>query len=303
MKALIRNASVYRANVKQNEAEFRQALTETAFVEPSPSQSEAWGFVPVEGEFLRTFPGGYGFTLRIDQKVVPPSALKAETSRLIALVEDREGRKPGRKEAKEIKAEALHNLTLKALSRSTHVNAYYHVKSETLVAASTSQRVCDRLTSHLVHALETIKTSTVHVSVRSNLTARLQQWVADEGDSEAFGELTLTGRAALQSPHDKRTLTVKSDDIMVNFEAIQEASRRGYEVKGLSVQHDDLEFFLTDTFKFCALNNREVAEFEDSEGDNLWAASAFMEVTALVKAVNALCEMFGHGEEAEADAE
>lgn len=298
MKSIIRSASVYRAQILQDEEAVRQALSDLQFAELLPSQSGGHGFIATDGEFLRTFPGGYSFTVRVDQKVVPPSALKAEVARLVAKVEDETGRKPGRKETKELKGEALLTLTLKALVRTVHVNCYYHVEENLLIVASTSQKMCDLTVSLLVNALETMKTSTIHVSVRSNLSTRLKQWVDARGDSDAFGDLEPTGRANLVS-EEGRNLSVKSGDLMVNFDALNEAVRRGYEVKSLSLRHDALEFLLTDKFKFGALANTDLGDGTDTE-DDVWAAGVFIEVTALVNAVNALCGMFGYGEEAEA---
>lgn len=300
MKSTIRSASIYRAHILQDEEAFRQALSDLRFGELSPSQSGGHGFVATDGEFLRTFHGGYGFTVRFDEKVVPPSALRAELERLVKNVEDQTGRKPGRKERKGIKDEARLNLTLKALARTVHVNCYYHVEQKLLIVASTSQKLCDMTVSLLVNALETMKTSTIHVSVRSNLTKRLQQWVDATCEGDAFGDLQPTGRANLVSV-EGRNLSVKSEDLVMNIAALKEALNVGYEVKNLSLRHGGLEFLLTDKFKFGALHNTDLGDSESGEErEDYWAAGAYIEVTALVNAVNALCGMFGYGEEAEA---
>lgn len=299
MKSTIRSASIYRAHILQDEEAFRQALSELRFGELSPSQSGGHGFVATDGEFLRTFHGGYGFTVRFDEKVVPPSALRAELERLVKNVEDQTGRKPGRKERKGIKDEARLNLTLKALARTVHVNCYYHVEQKLLIVASTSQKLCDMTVSLLVNALETMKTSTIHVSVRSSLSERLKKWLDASGDSDAFGDLEPTGRANLVSD-EGRNISVKSGDLMVNLDALKEAVAKGYEVKSLSLRHGGLEFLLTDKFKFGALHNTDLGDSESGEDEDYWAAGAYIEVTALVNAVNALCGMFGYGEEAEA---
>jgi len=303
MKNLIRNASIYRAEIKQNEDELAEALLGSLFMDPAPSQDESIGFLKTpEGEILRPFSGGYQFTVRIDQKVVPSSALKAEVERVKQDVENNTGRKPGRKELKAIKEDARHTLNLQALSRTTHVDCYYHVTQNLLIVTTTSQKVCDKITHLLVNALETMKTSTIHVSVGAGLTTRLQQWVRDQGDSDAFGDLEPTGRATLISVEDRRAVSVKSDSLMTNIDALREALTRGYAVKNLSLSMGDLSFVLTDTFKFGSISNTPSGEPADSEESD-WASSAFIEVAALVEAVNAMCAMFGHGGEESAEGE
>ncbi len=296
MKTLIRNASVYRAEIRQTEAELAQALSEEAFVKPLPSQASSRGFTPFDsGEFLQTFHGGYAFTVRIDEKVIPSSALKAETERLRSVIVDETGRTPGRKEMREVKDEARLNLMIKALERTTLVRCFYHVEQKLLIVASTSQKVCDTVTSLLVHTLETLKTQTIHVSVRGGLSARLKQWVDEEGDSQAFGDLIPNGQAAMVSL-DKRTLSVKSSDLLTNLEALKEAFKRFYEVKSMSLASDDLSFVLTEKFKFGSIVHNYPGD--DSDGEPLaWSACASIEVAGLVQAVNALCGMFGYGEE------
>lgn len=298
MKTLIRNASIYRAEIPLEGIDLSMALESQQFTELLASQEFGCGFVKHDaqagGDFLRPFTGGYAMLVRLDQKVIPSSALKDEVKRQIAKIRELEGREPGRKETREIKEEARMTLALKALIRTSYVPVYYHVSSKTLIIATTANNACDRITTMLVRAVDALKTSTIHVSVRSGLTTRLSQWLSSGGE-DGFGDLEPVGRAVLVSAADKRTVSVKAETLMSNEDALKEALKHGYEVKQLGLKLQDTSFLLSDKFKFSSIETLIDAE-EAGEDALVWESVALIEVQGLVNVINAMCAMLGYEE-------
>ena len=90
MSQLIKNALTYRAHIPSDLVLLQGHLDEQAFTECPPSQPAAYGFVdPVGHEGLVVgFNGGFCFAVRFDSKVVPSSAVKAETDKRCAAESD-----------------------------------------------------------------------------------------------------------------------------------------------------------------------------------------------------------------------
>lgn len=290
-KNLISKATLYRAEFPAS-LDVEMALENRPYEPPQGTTPTSVGFVPT-GEtesVLAPFAGGFAFTVRIGDKVVPGSTLKTEVAKVVAHIEKTEGRKPGRREMKDIKAEVHGSLLMRALVKESTLVGYYHIESGFLILNNTSQRLCDLAMTHLVRAVDTFKTTTIHVSVNAGLTTRLRDWlVPDEGEL-AFGDFQPNGKIALASP-DKRTLNIKTDTLLGNTEALTEAIRAGYQVKSMGLANEASSFVLSDKFKFSQIVT--VADSEDEPDEQTWATQAFMEVTELVGVAKALCEMLG----------
>ena len=294
---LISKASVYRAEFPSS-LDVEMALESNPYQPPQGVTPTSVGFVPV-GEtenLVAEFSGGYAFALRVGDKVVPSSTLKAEVQKQLAHIEQVEGRKPGRRERKDIAEEVRGTLVMRALTKETTVVGYYHEASRLLFLNTSSQRLCDIAMTALVRAVDTLKTTTIHVSVNAGLTTRLSAWLQDDEGETAFGDFEPTGRIALSSL-DKRALNIKTESLLANSEALREALRTGYQVKSMGLTDGETSFVINDKFKFGQIKSLVEAE---SDGDELtWAGQAYMEVTGLVKVAERLCTMFGFAESKE----
>lgn len=294
-KNLISRATIYRAEFPSS-LDVVMALKTNPYQPPQGVQPVSCGFVPVgETENLVTeFSGGFAFAFRIGEKVVPSSTLKAEIAKVVAHIEDTTGRKVGRRERKEITEEVRGTLLMRALTKESTVVGYYHEGSQFLILATSSQRVCDLAMTALVRAVDTLKTTTIPVSVNAGLTTRLSAWLQD--DDTAFGDFEPNGRIALSSL-DKRTLNIKTESLLANSEALREALRTGYQVKSMGLADGTTSFVLNDKFKFSQI--RTVADVEDEADEHTWATQVYMEVVGVVRVAQSLCAMLGYKDDAQ----
>ena len=289
MKQLIKSAIVYNAELPAAE-HLQQHLQENAFAEMTDLQLRAVGFVAFDsGLHTAQFPGGVAFKVRIDEKIIPASALEQETERMALETLLLTGRKPGKKERKELKQAALLNLAPRAFPRTAVVTCFYEYSTHYLLVPTTSKKLSDIITSTLVHAVASMKTTTINVSgIKKGLTARMKNWL--ENDSEAFGEFEPSGDAALAN--DKRRLTVKMSSLQTAKEGLQEAIAKGFEVTSMGFSHIDTgaDFRLTDGFQFKGITFMR----DPAEGSDLFAAQAAIEVAELSKVITELCDMMGY---------
>jgi recombination associated protein RdgC len=299
---LIRNAIIYNAEIPDAEI-LAQHLAEKPFSPPTPTALDSAGFVPVPGsdtdELVSTFQGGFAFSLRHDSKIVPTSAVKERTEDLVAKFKDHTGVTPGKKMRKELKEQALMELLPHALVRTAVVTCFYEPATKFLIVATGSQKLADTAMSRLVHAVGSVKTSTIHVSnVKGGLTARLKAWLEEDPNvsSEAFGpELQLGGAVALDRLLDRREKVAFSLQSLGNVpEGLKEALAKGFEVTSMAMVHGLVDFTLTNAFRFKGIEFGASDVAADLADANIWQHEAAIQVKQMSAVVQAMCDLLGY---------
>lgn len=299
---LIKNALTYRAHIPSGLL-LQDHLEEHAFVECLPSQAASYGFVePIEREGLIVdFDTGICFAVRFDSKVVPSSAVKAETDKRCAAERDARGRQVGKKERAEIKEQVLSEFYAKAFVRTKIVRCFYHTESKTLIVPC-GQGDSDRIVSLLVRACGSVKTETIWVSSqKQGLTTRLRDYV-DQGltgvyGNPSFDNFNLEGNVELKL--EKQKLSIKVTDIDNALEGLHEALKRGFQVESIGLSDGDAcSFRLTHGLNIKAISLPADYLAGEHDGDLFRAAAAF-EVANVAALTEKLCTMFGYKPKAE----
>lgn len=299
MKQLIKSATVYKAELPTADA-MREHLAEKPFTECQPHESRSFGFVPVnEDDLVVEFPGGLAFAARVDTKIIPSSEVTKEAKKLTERFEQMEGRKPGKLERLDIKDAAVLSLAKTAFVKTALIRVFHHRETGYLIIPTTSSKLCDQITSMLVQAVGSVKTSTIHVSgVKHGLTTRLSNWLAHESgeysDGEGFGAFHPRGEVAMAQ--EKRKITIKMGGLEMAESAIKEAIAGAFEVTALGLTYQgQTEFSLTQDFKFKGIGFATTPDGEDDGAYGL-AATAALEVSALAAVVTELCTMLAYKE-------
>lgn len=310
MSQLIKSAKIYTTHLP--EWSTLAANLSECKIEPlkeGTPQTRAMGFVAVDEEdpnkVLRVFQGGMQFRFRMDEKVIPNKVLKAEVRVAIERIKQETGRKPGRKERIEIRDSVKDELACKAFVTSTEVDAFYDPANHWLIIATTQQKVCDALVSHLVYACESVKMETIYVSdVAMGLTTRLKNWLAQQADEafegEVFGDLETAGTVELQQ--DKRRLRVKMDTLAQAELGLKTAMNQGFTVKSIGLTTESgTHFTLTDVFDLRSVVFPNKVEAEEGAEDP-WMAQAILEMGEMSALIAKLTEMFSAKEASDAAA-
>ncbi len=100
-------------------------LQTNQFVECGPSQELSLGWVPPRGQpngpMLESVAGQWILKLMIESRNVPATVLNRKAAERVAQIEASTGRKPGKKEAREIKEDLLHELLPLAFTQQSSV--------------------------------------------------------------------------------------------------------------------------------------------------------------------------------------
>lgn len=297
MKQLIKAAIVYVAQLPSVEA-LEDHLAENTFaeIEVGSPQTRSTGFVdPSISGLVTEFPGGLAFRVRIDEKIIPGSAVQKEVTRRAKLEEGISGRKPGKKERAIIKDEVLYDFAKTAFTRTTAITCFYQRDTGYLIIPVTSQKIADTCTSLLVGAVGSMKTETVNVSnVKHGLTTRMKSWLG--GDEFAFGCFHPQGEAALAQ--EKRKVAVKMGGLQAASSGLNEALSGGFEVTSLGFCiNGETEFRLTQDFR---LKGIEFAHPPTDEDDS-FIAEAAIEVRGVSEIVTELVNLLSYKEDVDGE--
>lgn len=304
---IIKTATVYKATLPSTQA-LEKHLAEIPFAPISEVMVSQAGFVNNEttGELVTPIPGGYSFTMRYDEKILPAKAVKrAIKEKLAKAAEEADAPLTEEEEAKltdSVRAELIAN----ALVKTTIVTAFYCVADEMLIVHTSSKRHADRLVNLLIQAAGSVTTTTIHVSdVKGGLTTRLKNHLA--GAERAFDGFNLGDSCVLKGDAGKATFDLENLDTA--RQGLSEALEAKMIVERLELEHGTMSFKLTSDFSirgivfFGELTEDEQQEREDFDTAQLWRTEASIQMLQLVAAIKALCDLLGYQEDRDAPKE
>ncbi len=135
-----------------------QALAKEPFVACAPSQPLSLGWVPPRGiehaPFIESVGGQWLVKLKIEQKMLPSSVIKRRTDEIAAQIEQTTGRKPGKKQSKELKEQAMHELLPMAFTKQGHLQAWIDPQRRLMMVDAGSTKRAEAVVTPLVKAWE-----------------------------------------------------------------------------------------------------------------------------------------------------
>lgn len=135
-------------------AQIEQALDAERFAPCGASQEKSIGWIEPRGEahgpLVEAVNGQRILKLKIETRVVPGSVVARKAKERSAQIEATEGRKPGKKEMKEIKEDVKLSLMPMAFSKETSVWVWVDPATQLLVVDAGSQAKADEVITMLV---------------------------------------------------------------------------------------------------------------------------------------------------------
>lgn len=297
MLKLITNAHVYKAELP-SAAIVAGHLAELPFTPITPTQMSCAGFVPcpVSNELVTTFEGGFAFTVRYDEKILPASIINAALKERIACIEMDNDCKLKKAERDALRDLVTFELCQKALAKKTVVTAFYYPADRLLIVPVAGKRIAGLVTSLLIQAVGSVKTETIHVSeIKHGLTTRLRSVI--EGQIDAFDGFKLGDSVALKVNGDKITYAIADFDTAKA--GVLEALDRNFQVERIGLVHGDVDFKLTHDFYFRSISFDTEIEREEAEANDMdfvWRQEAASQVLQFAAVVNQLCVLFAYKE-------
>ena len=187
---MFKNAIIYRiAPLFVPElADIEAALARTPFIECGATQERSTGWAPPRGEAhgapAESVGGQIILRFKTEAKTIPSEVLARKVAEKAARIEQETGRKPGKKESKELKEEAKLDLLPMAFTKQGAMWVWLDLQARTLVLDTASQGRADEVVSALVGALPGL--SVALLDTQTSPQAAMAHWLSTQEAPDYF---------------------------------------------------------------------------------------------------------------------
>lgn len=242
-----KNAIIYRmtASWVLSAAVVNNALAAFPSEPISGTQQIGHGWATIyDDQFVHVVNRQYLLQLNTEKKVVPPSALRAAVDKEVERVTSLTGRKPGKKEKREIKDNALMYLLPSALATTVQTRVWIDPVNGWIVVNAGSPARADIVIKELIRALEKLELQTLHIT-RDPGTV-MTEWLSNTDTPTDF---TIDQACELKAL-DETKAVVKYGNSNLNADDLRDHIRQGKRCVNLALTwQDKISFVLTDKFR------------------------------------------------------
>ncbi|WP_158228992.1 recombination-associated protein RdgC [Chitinimonas sp. BJB300] len=293
-----KNLQLYRITdlSKLNPNQLDAELQKRAFIPAASNERMAAGWIPPGSHapdiFAYANSGAMLIALKTEEKLLPASVVKEMAEERIADIQDKELRKIGKKEAKEIRERIADELMPRAFSRSHVLRAIIDFEAGWIWVDTASSSKAELLTQLLRETLGSLPTKLVQTQL-DPVTA-MSTWL----EHDAPPNFTLDADCTLKAPGDSgaqvtcRRHDLSSDEVKLHLKS-------GKMVTQLALSWDDrLSFVLNEKLQIKRLAFLDLLEDKIKDADAEDAAAMYdTTLTLLVQEgrslVNAVIDALG----------
>ncbi len=223
-----------------------EALQKATFTACGATQERASGFVPPRGEahgpLAESVGGQWILRFMTEAKVLPGSVLARKVQEKVDRIERESGRKPGKKERRDLKDEAKLDLLPMAFTKMGSMWVWIDPKARTLVLDTGSQSRADEVVSQLVELLPT-GFAVALLNTQTSPQTAMALWLKEQTPPAGF---TVDRECELKSPDESKAV-VRYARHPLDIEEVQQHITAGKLPTRLALTWDDrVSFVLTE---------------------------------------------------------
>ncbi len=187
---MFKNVIVYRIGPGWSAtlAQMEEGLDAERFVECGASQEKSIGWIEPRGEahgpLVESVGGQLILKLKIETRSLPGSVITRKAKERIAHIEATTGRKPGKKETREIKEDIKLELLPMAFTKESSVVVWIDPDANLLVIDAGSQARADEVVTMLVKCLAGLAVTLINTKVSP--TAAMSDWLVTQEAPAGF---------------------------------------------------------------------------------------------------------------------
>ena len=187
---MIKNAIIYRIveSWQPDLQALEDALQKGVFTECGATQERSVGWAPPRGEehglLAESVAGQWMLRFMSQSKLLPASVLNDKVNAKADHIEKTEGRKPGKKEKRELKDEAKLDLLPMAFTKSGAMWVWIDPQARTLVLDTSAQGRADEIVTLLVEGLPGFALALV--DTQTSPTAAMAHWLTTQEPPAGF---------------------------------------------------------------------------------------------------------------------
>jgi len=295
---VFKNVTIYRiapgweATLEDMEA----ALDVARFVPCGATQDKAVGWIEPRGEahgpLVESVAGQRILKLQIETKGVPGSVVKKKAQEEADHIEATTGRKPGKKETKALREDALLALLPQAFARQMTVWVWIDLKNGWLVTDASSQGKLDEVVTALVRAFDGLAVTLLQTAVTPQTA--MTQWLSATTPDEWPGGFAVERECELKSGDEEKS-AVKFTRHNLATDEVRKHITEGKLPTRLAMSWEGrIGFTLTESLQVKKINFLEgVFDGRPDEGENGFDADVALSTGELQKLIPELIEALG----------
>jgi recombination associated protein RdgC len=288
---VFKNLMIYRiaAGWPTVVATLEDALEDARFTECGASQEKSVGWVEPRGHehgaLVEVVGGQWLMKLMIEVKVIPASVVKRKVQEQLDHIEATTGRKPGKKERRDISEDARLALLPVAFTKQASVQVWADPTAGILVTDAGSQGKADEVMTWLIKAIDGLVVQLVNT--QTSPAAAMALWLSTK---EGPPDFTVDRECELKAADESRAVVRYTRHALDTDEVSQHIAMGKMPTRLALTWSDRVSFVLTDTLQLKKVSFLETV-FEgaaaapgDTQDDNFDAdvAIATGELTKLI---------------------
>lgn len=266
---MFKNATLYR--IVNLPAHFGTGAAELCFSTFEPcgaTQEKSVGWVPPRGQangaLLESVAGQWIMALKTETKSVPKEAIDKAVAEQLAHIEATTGRKPGKKEKREIKDDARLALLPMAFPKARTTKLWINRGTGILMIDSASQSQLDDIITQLIKAVDGLVLQLIHTATAPS--SAMAMWLSTK---EAPTRFTVDRECELKASDESKAV-VKYGRHALDIDEVAQHIAQGKVPTKLAMTFDGrVSFLLTEggALKKIAFLDSVFEGGKDSEGD------------------------------------
>jgi recombination associated protein RdgC len=293
--SVFKNILVYRVGPgwSMSIEELEAKLQEAPFVECGLTQEKSVGWTPPRGEanglLVESVGGQWLLKLMMESKAVPASVINRKMKERAAQIEATTGRKPGKKESKELKDEAKLELLPMAFTRQGSITVWVDPEARLLMIDAGSQGKADEVLTCLAKAMEGLGATPIQTTVSP--VAAMSDWLLSQEPPAGF---SVDRECELKAPDESKAV-VRYSRHALDIEEVQQHISTGKVPTRLAMTWEGrVSFVLTEALQIKKVTFVEgVFQDDGSSKDDRFDADAAIATGEIRKLIPDLVDALG----------
>lgn len=247
---MFKNLTVYRIGPDWSASlvQMEERLHKARFVPCGATQQQSAGWVEPRGikhgPLVEKVGGQILLKLMTEQRVLPGAVVKRRVEEIALKIEQDTGRKPGKKQTKELKEQAMLELLPMAFTKQSSTHVWIDPDQRLLVVDSSSQGKADEVVGTLVKTLENIAVGQLHT--KQSAAMAMSEWLVSGEPPSTF---TVDRDCELKSADEMKSV-VRYARHLLDIDEVRQHITSGKVPTKLGMSWEGrVSFLLTDTMQ------------------------------------------------------
>jgi recombination associated protein RdgC len=292
---MFKNIRIYAiaSPLTQDLASAQEAMEPARFTECGASQEKSIGWVEprgiAHGALIESINGQWLLKLQSEAKILPGSVVKSHVDKKCVDIEQSTGRKPGKREKREITEEARMELLSKAFTKQATHLIWIDKENNRIIINAGSQGAADMITTILVKTFEGLALRLIET--KQTPSSSMAMWLNSQEMPSSF----TADRDCVLKACDESKSSVRYAKHPLDIEEVQVHIQKGKIPTQLSMTWDSrVSFVLTDTGLIKKLEFLETCfESDRKESADAFDADAAIATGELSKLIPDLIDALG----------